>query len=67
MEERRLYRDTLQEAALAVGGVEQLALRLGVDVDVINRWLAGAEKPPLGVFLEALEAIAEGPWRVVAA
>lgn len=66
MEERRIYREALHEAALALGGIEQLALRLDVEVNAVNKWLAGAEKPPLHVFLEALEAIAEGPWRAAA-
>lgn len=66
MDERRIYCETLQAAALALGGVERLALRLKVDPDTVDKWIAGAEKPPLPVFLEALEAIAEAPWRAAA-
>lgn len=66
MEERRIYRETLNEAALVLGGSERLAIRLDVEVNTVDKWLAGTEKPPLHVFLEALEAIAERPWRTAA-
>jgi hypothetical protein len=60
----RIYSDTLREASLALGGAAPLALRLDVPVDAVNKWISGEEEPPLDIFLESLEIIAEGPWRV---
>jgi hypothetical protein len=61
--ERRIYRDSLRQAMQSMGGMQQLAARLDVNVELVDRWIAGLGKPPLHVFLEILDAIAEGPWR----
>jgi hypothetical protein len=65
--ELRIYSDTLREASLALGGAAPLASRLGVPVEAVDKWISGGEEPPLQVFLESLEIIAEGPWRVTKA
>lgn len=64
MGHRRIYSESVREASLALGGVPCLASRLNVPIDTINRWVAGDENPPLDAFLECLEIIAEGPWRI---
>ncbi len=33
-------------------------------IDELNEWISGEEEPPLHVFLDSLEIIAEAPWRV---
>jgi len=38
-----------------------------VTIDELDKWIGGEEEPPLHVFLDSLEIIAEAPWRVVRA
>lgn len=51
---------TLEQAALAVGGVARLAAYLGVAEASLAGWLAGAESPPESVFLGALDVVLTG-------
>jgi len=53
---------TLALAAQTLGGVTQLAERLRVSVEDVNRWIAG--NPPLphnSFYLVALDIVSEGP------
>jgi hypothetical protein len=63
MNPRSPYTDTLRTAAEAVGGEEALATRLGVPEEDLHAWLAGSGQPPLAAFLDALDVIADGPYR----
>jgi len=33
-------------------------------IDELDKWIGGEEEPPLHVFLDSREIIAEAPWRV---
>ena len=57
-----IYADMLYRAAGTLGGVTRLALRLEAPPEVVRRWIAGAEEPPLAAFLEALDVVAQGPY-----
>ncbi len=48
---------TLRYAAELVGGEEELMRRLGIGREELDRWLSGAERPPLGVFLKAVDIV----------
>jgi len=53
---------TLALAAQTLGGVTQLAERLRVSVEDVNRWIAGNPPPPHNSFyLMALDIVSEGP------
>jgi hypothetical protein len=58
MAEDRAFRSTasrvLQLAQALAGGAAQLAERLGVRPDELQRWLAGQDAPPRRVFDQAL-------------
>lgn len=47
----------LHRACQIVGGVEQLAERLGVPRRLLHRWLEGEEPPPASVFLKAVDLV----------
>lgn len=64
MGQHRIYSETLREASRTLGGATRLASRLNVTIDELNKWIGGEEEPPLHVFLDSLEIIAEAPWRV---
>jgi len=55
------YTRTLQLAAGTLRGPAALALRLGVPLEELKRWMAGGEFPPHEVFLQALDIVARGP------
>ena len=52
---------TLQLAAENLGGVPELAIRLGIDRRRLERWMSGDEAPPHEVFTTALDVVAAGP------
>jgi transcriptional regulator with XRE-family HTH domain len=47
----------LHRACQIVGGVDQLAARLGVSRTMLYRWLDGEDVPPSRVFLKAVDLI----------
>jgi transcriptional regulator with XRE-family HTH domain len=57
------YGKALRTAADALGGARDLAARLGVSADEVESWLRGQAEPPLDAVLEALDLIADGPYR----
>ena len=62
MDQRTIYAVALQEAELTLGGRAHLAAFLHVPAEKIAVWLAGEEAPPLDVFLDSLDVIADGPY-----
>lgn len=48
---------TLHEACLALGGEHQLAAYLGVELELLNRWLEASERPPDEVFLRCVDLL----------
>lgn len=57
MEPHYDYAEAFQTAARAVGGEKQLADRLGVGLDELRAWIESGSRPPLEVFLRALDVI----------
>jgi hypothetical protein len=53
----RVYSRTFVKAAEVLGGKKELARELHVPVDEIERWIGGAAKPPLPVFLKAIDLV----------
>ena len=47
----------MRRAAQIVGNDEDLAQRLGATRDQVIRWLAGDERPPMDVFLRAVDIV----------
>jgi hypothetical protein len=54
------YRATLVRAAEILGGAAALSRKLQVPMPDITRWLAGAEKPSMGIFLKVIDILIEG-------
>ena len=52
-----VYEQTLRRAAAIVGDDESLAQRLGCSRTQLLRWLAGDERPPMDVFLRAVDIV----------
>jgi transcriptional regulator with XRE-family HTH domain len=52
-----VYTRVLHRACQIVGGVDQLAARLGVSRTMLYRWLDGEDVPPSRVFLRAVDLI----------
>ena len=50
---------TLRYAAELLGGEDELAQRLGVTRGELDRWLKGEERPPLALFLKAVDVVHE--------
>jgi hypothetical protein len=48
---------TLARATLIAGGVDVLALQLGVEPAVLGTWLRGEKQPPVEVFLRAVDIV----------
>ena len=53
------YRATLVRAAQILGGVPALSRRLQVPMLDVKRWLAGAQKPSMGIFLKVIDILIE--------
>jgi hypothetical protein len=51
---------TLREAALLLGGEQQLAEFLDIEVWLVSRWLEGLGQPPDFVFLRCVDLIESG-------
>ena len=62
MDQRDRYARTLSQAEKTLGGRDRLARALNVPAEKIAAWLAGAETPPLQIFLDSLDLIADGPY-----
>jgi hypothetical protein len=54
-----LYARTLGRAADIVGGEGELAARLNVLPGHLHLWMLGAHKPPLDIFLKAVDIVVE--------
>jgi hypothetical protein len=50
---------TLEYAATLLGGEEALALRLGVTQQDLALWIRGVARPPVKIFLEAVDIVTE--------
>ena len=56
-----VHAKALHRAAEIVGGREKLRTLLDVSVSEIEAWMAGAERPPMDVFLKAVDIISAAP------
>lgn len=56
-EQATVYARGLHRACLIVGGIEQLATRLRVPKELLERWIRGEGEPTQGIFLAAVEII----------
>lgn len=54
-----VYEKTLARAADIAGGEAELALRLNVTPSHLHLWIAGVNRPPLDVFLKAVDIVVE--------
>ena len=52
-----VYIRTLQKAADLVGGRKKLARHLHVPIGELEKWLAGDDVPPIGVFLKVVDVV----------
>jgi hypothetical protein len=62
MDQRTRYAQALSQAERVLGGRARLAAFLKVPAEKIAAWLSGEEVPPLEVFLDSLDVIADGPY-----
>lgn len=53
---------TLRRASEALGGDVRLAAVLGVPEAKVRAWASGEELPPLEIFLQSLDLVADGPF-----
>ena len=65
MDQRTRYAQALSQAEQTLGGRARLAAFLNVPAEKIAAWLSGEEIPPLEVFLDSLDVIADGPYAAV--
>ena len=63
MDLRRPHDQALRAAIDLAGSEENLARRLGVCREDVYAWLEGRAAPPLEVFLDTLDMVADGPYR----
>ena len=54
-----VYAKTLARATLIVGGVDALAVELGVAPQALASWLRLERDPPMDVFLRAVDIVVE--------
>lgn len=52
-----VYAETLQRAAVAMGGEQRLARTLRVPREQLDQWLAGETYPPTLVYQKALDLL----------
>jgi len=52
-----VYQQTLRRAAEIVGNDEALAQQLGATLEQVRSWIAGDERPPMDVFLRAVDIV----------
>jgi hypothetical protein len=50
---------TLQKAAEMAGGEKALARKLRVPLGELDKWIAGDAKPPMAIFLKAVDVVLE--------
>jgi hypothetical protein len=62
VDQRTRYAQALWQAELTLGGRARAAEFFRVPKEKIAAWLAGEEVPPLEVFLDSLDVIADGPY-----
>jgi hypothetical protein len=55
-----VYSRTVHRACEVLGGLEPTSRHLGVPPVALSRWIAGAEQPPLDVFLKAVDVVLLG-------
>jgi hypothetical protein len=60
--QRDIYVRTLACAVETLGSRSRLEKRLDISPGRLSAWLAGKEAPPLEVFLDALDIVADGPY-----
>jgi len=58
-----VYKKLLAHAAVRVGGVDNLAARLGISSRVVSRYLTGKENIPESLFLVLVDLILEARER----
>ena len=61
--DQHIYLRILHEACKVLGGEHRLALRLGVKVELVDRWLQGKGIPPDSIFLACLDIVNQGEAR----
>lgn len=54
------YTRTMHRAIATIGSAELLADKLGASVAEVESWTIGLEDPPPGIFLKAIDIVAEG-------
>jgi DNA-binding transcriptional regulator YdaS (Cro superfamily) len=54
-----VYVRTLERAAQLVGGEQALALSLKVTPSHLSLWLRGVERPPVEIFLRAVDLVTD--------
>lgn len=59
--EDTVYSRTLQRAAEVLGGKSKLREVLRVPLRELDRWMAGAERPPTDIFLKAVDLVTPTP------
>ena len=52
-----VYSRTLHRACEMLGGLDALSRHLGIPAAKLERWISGAEDPPLKVFLAAVDIV----------
>ena len=52
-----VYSRTLQKAAETAGGQKKLARLLRVPLAELEKWIADKDKPPMAVFLKAVDLV----------
>ena len=53
----RVYSRTFQKAVELIGGRKELARELRVPLAELERWITGDAKPPLQIFLKAIDLV----------
>jgi len=53
---------TLALALSTIGSLERLAQYLGVSQQDIVQWIEGEGRPPIRVYMKALDLVASGPF-----
>jgi hypothetical protein len=61
--DRHIYLRILHDACKALGGEHKLAMHLGVEVELVDRWLQGKAIPPDSVFLACLDIVQDNARR----
>lgn len=53
---------TLALALTTLGSLEQLAQYLGVTQQQLVQWIEGEGRPPIKIYMKALDLVASGPF-----